>query len=131
MVLEGAAEKKAEDPISLDLRKISSFTDCFIILSGNQIRQTQAICDAILERLAAEGTRPRHVEGYDHGEWILIDLSDLVVHIFVRETREFYGLERLWGDAPKMTARRAGTRARCAPSARGPRGPKVTGRRKG
>ena len=131
MALEAAAEKKAEDPISLDLRKIASFTDCFIICSGNQVRQTQAICDAISERLAAEGTRPRHVEGYDRGEWILIDLFDLVVHIFTRETREFYSLERLWGDATKMSARSTGTRARSTAYTRGGHKTKVTTRRKG
>lgn len=99
---EAAAEKKAEDPVALNLKGIASFTDCFLILGGNQRRQTQAICDGIVERLVREGQRPGHIEGYTLGDWILIDYSDLVVHVFTRDTREFYGLERLWGDAPRL-----------------------------
>jgi ribosome-associated protein len=88
--------------VALDLKAIASFTDCFLIVSGNQRRQTQAICDAIVERLAAEGVRPGHIEGYALGDWILIDYSDLVVHVFTGDTRDFYGLERLWGDARRL-----------------------------
>jgi ribosome-associated protein len=101
-VLEAAAGKLAADPVALDLKGIASFTDCFIICSGSQRRQTQAICDAILDGLAKAGERPGHVEGYALGDWILIDCGDLVVHVFTRETREFYSLERLWGDAPRV-----------------------------
>jgi len=71
-------------------------------VGGSQRRQTQAICDAIIERLAEKGQHPGHVEGYELGDWILIDFSDVVVHVFTRETREFYGLENLWGDAPRI-----------------------------
>jgi ribosome-associated protein len=74
-----------------------------VIVTGSQRRQTQAICDAIIERLAEKGQRPGHLEGYDLGDWILIDYADLVVHVFTRDTREFYGLENLWGDAPRMS----------------------------
>lgn len=88
--------------MALDLRGIASFTDCFIICGGNQRRQTQAICDAIVEELNARGVRPGHVEGYGLGEWILIDYGDVVVHVFTRDTRRFYSLERLWGDAPRL-----------------------------
>jgi ribosome-associated protein len=88
------------------LKGIASFTDCFVIVDGHQRRQTQAICDAIIERLAGRGERPGHVEGYDLGDWILIDYADLVVHVFTRATREFYGLENLWGDAPRMNVAR-------------------------
>lgn len=117
LVLEAAAEKKAEDPVALNLRKIASFTDCFVICSGTQSRQTQAICDAILEKLRDKGVRPGHVEGYDRGDWILIDLSDLIIHIFTRETREFYNLERLWGDAPEIELERSETRRKRGTSA--------------
>ena len=105
--------------MALNLKRIASFTDCFLILGGNQRRQTQAICDAIVERLGAEGERPGHIEGYALGDWILIDYSDLVVHVFTSETREFYGLERLWGDAPRLSleAGRAGKRVRRGGSA--------------
>jgi ribosome-associated protein len=88
--------------VALDLKGIASFTDCFIVCGGTQRRQTQAICDAITDRLEREGVRPGHIEGYARGEWILIDYADLVVHVFTRETREFYGLERLWGDARRI-----------------------------
>jgi len=73
-----------------------------VICTGTQRRQTQAICDAILESLHSAGERAGHVEGYERGDWILLDLSDLVVHVFTPETRHFYGLERLWGDAPPL-----------------------------
>ena len=102
LVLEAAADKKAEAPVALALKGIASFTDAFVIVGGTQRRQTQAICDAIVERLGQKGERPGHVEGYDLGDWILIDYADLVVHVFTLETREFYNLEGLWGDAPKM-----------------------------
>ena len=88
--------------MALDLKGIASFTDSFIICGGNQRRQTQAICDAITDRLGQEGVRPGHIEGYALGEWILIDFGDLVVHVFTHETRGFYSLERLWGDAPRI-----------------------------
>jgi len=115
LVLEAAAEKKAENPVAIKLKGIASFTDGFIICTGAQRRQTQAICDAIIDQLRAAGERTSHVEGYERGEWILIDLSDLVVHVFTPETRDYYGLERLWGDAPRVEAkdgapRSAGTR---------------------
>jgi ribosome-associated protein len=115
-VLEAAAEKKAEDAIALDLRKVAAFTDGFVICTGAQRRQTQAICDAILERLHAEGEKANHVEGYDRGEWILLDLSDVIVHVFTPETRSFYGLERLWGDTPRLdgTRPKAGARSGAA-----------------
>lgn len=113
LVLEAAADRKAEDPIALDVRGLSSFADGFVIVTGQQRRQTQAICDAILDRLAAEGDKGHKVEGYHRGEWILLDLADVVVHVFTPETRRFYALERLWGDAPAFDpARVARRRAR-------------------
>jgi ribosome-associated protein len=108
LAIEAAADRKAEDPVALDLSSIASFTDCFLIVGGNQRRQTQAICDAIVERLGGEGERPGHIEGYALGDWILIDYSDLIVHVFSRHTRQFYGLERLWGDAPRLALEGAG-----------------------
>ena len=110
LALEAAADRKAEDTVALNLKGIASFTDCFVIVTGSQRRQTQAICDAIIERLAEKGQRPGHLEGYDLGDWILIDYADLVVHVFTRDTREFYGLENLWGDAPRMSLGRPESR---------------------
>jgi len=89
--------------VALNLKGIASFTDCFVIVGGIQRRQTQAICDGIIERLGGKGEHPGHVEGYDLGDWILIDYADLVVHVFTRDRRVFYGLENLWGDAPRMS----------------------------
>ncbi len=103
LAARAAASKKAENPVALDLRGIASFTDCFFICTGMQTRQTQAICDAVVDALRAQGVRHAHIEGYVLGEWILIDYSDLVVHVFTPETRDFYGLEKLWGDASALT----------------------------
>lgn len=109
-----ADDKKAQDLVVLDLRKAAGFTDYFVICSGSNPRQIRAIADSVMESLAAEGARPAHVEGYDRSEWILIDYFDFIVHIFASETRQFYGLERLWGSAERVElvaappARRAG-----------------------
>jgi ribosome-associated protein len=97
-----AQDKKALDLVVLDLRKASAFTDCFVIATGANMRQVQAIADGIEEAMATAGQRPSLVEGYDRGEWILLDYFDFVVHVFSPATREFYGLERLWGDAVRV-----------------------------
>jgi ribosome-associated protein len=102
LVIEAAAGKKAEQLVLLDLRKSSAFTDFFVICTGQNARQVQAIADAVKEALAAKGLKPSLVEGYDHGQWILIDYFDFIVHVFAPSTREFYGLERLWGDAKRI-----------------------------
>jgi ribosome-associated protein len=97
-----AEDKKAEGLVVLDLRKAAGFTDYFIICSGTNPRQIRAIADAVIDALADEDVRPAHVEGYDRSEWILLDYFDFVVHIFAPETRLFYGLERLWGNAERI-----------------------------
>ncbi len=97
-----ADDKKAADLAVLDLRKAHGFTDYFVICSGQNPRQIRAIADGVLEALASHGVKPAHVEGYDRSEWILVDYFDFIVHIFAPETRLFYGLERLWGNAEKL-----------------------------
>jgi ribosome-associated protein len=98
----GAAEdKQARDLIVLDLRKTHGFTDYFVIASGGNGRQVRAIADAVMESLAAKGAKPAYVEGYDKSEWILLDYFDFIVHVFGQETRAFYDLERLWGNAER------------------------------
>ncbi len=100
IAVRAAESKKASDIKLLDLREITSFADTFLICSGNNQRQNQAIWDEIaqqIKRLAGE--IPRSVEGYDNGEWILGDFGDLVVHVFSPGKREYYQLERLWRDA--------------------------------
>ncbi|HZF11822.1 MAG TPA: ribosome silencing factor [Thermoanaerobaculia bacterium] len=98
-----AEDRKAIDLRVLHLAAISDFTDYFLIASGSSERQVQAIADAIEERLRAVGVRPLHVEGYNRGQWVLLDYGDLVVHVFEAQTRSFYSLERLWADAPDVT----------------------------
>lgn len=99
-----ADDRKAVDLKVLHLQKVSDFTDYFIICSGTSERQVQAIADAVQEKLRAARVRPLHVEGYNRGQWVLIDYGDLVIHVFQEEPRRFYALERLWGDAPEVTA---------------------------
>ena len=97
--IRAAEDKKAADIVVLDLRKALGFTDYFVICSGNNARQIHAIADAIVDALAAHGSKPAHVEGYDRSGWVLLDYFDFVIHVFTPETRSFYGLERLWGNA--------------------------------
>jgi ribosome-associated protein len=97
-----AEDKKAADLVVLDLRKAAGFTDYFVICSGTSARQLRAIADSVMEALAAVGARPAHVEGYERSEWILLDYFDFIVHVFLPETRSFYGLERLWGNAERV-----------------------------
>jgi len=97
--VEAADSRQADDIVSLDMTPHSSIADRFVVCQGRSDRQVKAIADAVEEQLGKNGEKPRAVEGYQTGSWILIDYVDLVVHIFDPETREFYGLERLWGQA--------------------------------
>ena len=100
---ECAADRKAFDMRVLDLRDVASFTEFFIICSGANQRQVQAIADQIEEQLKKQlSTRPVRIEGYSSAEWVLLDYGDFIVHIFNKESREFYDLERLWRDARKV-----------------------------
>jgi ribosome-associated protein len=100
--IKAAEDKQAVNLVVLDLRKAAGFTDFFVISSGTNPRQVRAIADGVMERLAAEGVKPAHVEGYDHSEWILLDYFDFIVHVFAPDTRVFYDLERLWGNADRI-----------------------------
>jgi ribosome-associated protein len=100
--IAAAEDKQAVDLVVLDLRKAAGFTDFFLICSGTNTRQVRAIADAITDALASDGAKPAHVEGYDRSEWILLDYFDFIVHVFAPETRIFYGLERLWGNADRI-----------------------------
>jgi len=95
-----ADEKKAGNVTVLDLRGLASFTDYFLICHGQSERQVQAIADQVMDSVRDEKLRPLSVEGFRLAEWILIDYGDFVVHVFSESRREFYGLERLWSDAP-------------------------------
>jgi ribosome-associated protein len=100
--VRAALDKKAEELVVLDLRKAGGFTDHFVICTGANARQIGAIADAVRETLKKDfDERPALAEGTDRSEWVLLDYFDFVVHIFSRECRAFYGLERLWGNAER------------------------------
>lgn len=98
--VEAALERNARDPVVLDLRGLSDVTDYFLILTGDSDTHTRAISENILERMKGAGSRPVGIEGMNHGRWVLMDFVGLIVHVFLAPVREFYRLERLWGDAP-------------------------------
>ena len=102
VALNAASEKKALDPVVLDLREIVSFTDYFVITSGTNARQVQAIADEVVEQLKKQGTRAARMEGYNTAEWVLVDYGDFIVHVFANQARQFYDLERLWRDAVRV-----------------------------
>jgi ribosome-associated protein len=97
-----AMDRKAMDVVVLDMREASSITDYFLICSGGSERQVRAIADAIDEQLEPSGIASLGVEGYQEGHWILMDYGDVIVHVFSEDTREYYDLERLWANAPKI-----------------------------
>ena len=102
---KAASDKKAEDIIILDVRKISSIADYFIICTAASTRQIKAVYENIDKAVSAAGESPYHIEGTDSSQWVLIDCFDVVIHIFNEESRNYYSLERLWGDAPRVTGR--------------------------
>lgn len=99
VALEAAQGKGAEDPLALDVREVASFTDTFLILTGRSDRQVRAIADAVEQVLVESGEQPIGSEGQEEGRWVLLDFADLIVHVFQREVRDDYALERLWADA--------------------------------
>lgn len=103
--VEAALDHKAENLKVLHLESVTDFTDYFLVMNGTNERQVRAIADAILEALRAEKIRPLHQEGMARSTWVLLDFGDFVVHVFQEDTRRFYALERLWGDAPDATDR--------------------------
>ena len=102
LALHAVAEKKALEPVVLDLRDIASFTDFFLIVSGANERQVQAISDEVYESLKKVGHAAARVEGYKTAEWILLDYGDFVVHVFEQKARAFYDLERLWRESKRV-----------------------------
>lgn len=100
--IELCQERNARDAILLDLRGLSDATDFFLIASGDSDVHVKAIADHVVNGLTAEGLRPAGVEGQRSGRWVLIDYIDIIIHVFHPALREFYQLERLWGDAPTL-----------------------------
>lgn len=102
VIVEAALDRKAERPIVLDMRRLTSYADTFVILTGRSDRQVRSIAESILEALKERNEPPLGVEGIDDGNWVLIDCNDAIVHVFDPETREKYDLERLWRDAARL-----------------------------
>ena len=100
--VNASLEKKATNIVIMKVQEMSAFTDYFVIVSGNSDRQVQAIAAAIRENMKKEGLLPLGIEGENHGQWVLMDYGDVIVHIFYAPVREFYNIERLWSDAPTM-----------------------------
>lgn len=96
---QAALEKKATDVKIFDLRRLTSITDFFVICSADSDVQVKAVCEHLVETMDKKRVRPWHLEGLETRQWVLLDYVDVVVHIFLPEVRDYYGLERLWGDA--------------------------------
>lgn len=101
--IKASQAKKGENLVVLDLRGISSFTDYFVIMHGNSARQNLALQESIEKELKKEKTLPLSIEGKEHGEWILMDYGSFIIHVFSERAREYYSLEKLWGDAHKLS----------------------------
>jgi ribosome-associated protein len=100
--VRAAFDKKATNVVVLDLRSTPAFTDFFVLCSGHSARQVKAIADSVEDTERDAGVRPAHVEGYNRADWILMDYFTFIVHVFAPHTRDFYSLERLWGDAERI-----------------------------
>ena len=96
--VDALRDKKAEDIRVIDISRISIMADYFIIANGNNANQLKAMCDNVEEKLAESGVHPKQIEGNDKGGWILMDYRDVVIHVFDKENRDFYNLERIWSD---------------------------------
>jgi len=99
---QAAIDKKAENLVILDVQGQASFTDAFVIMSGRSTRHVQGLAQAVDDALASKRLKSTNTEGLAEGHWVLLDYGDIVVHIFYSETREFYDLEGLWHDAPRV-----------------------------
>jgi ribosome-associated protein len=102
LAVEAALDVKAEDVVALDVRELSSFADLFVVCTGRSDRQVRAIADSVEKAAKQAGEPPLGIEGYAEGRWVLIDLDDVIVHVFTPEQRERYDIERLWSDAPHV-----------------------------
>jgi len=103
LCVNAAIEKKAQDPLILDVRELCSFTDYFVIISGRSTRHVQGLAEAIEAELRSKRLSTTKAEGLQEGTWVLLDFNDVVVHIFYSESRKFYDIEGLWHDAPRIT----------------------------
>ena len=104
LAASASEDKKGINPVLLDVRKVTDIADYFLIVNGNSDRHVKTIADAVIERLGTKKVHPAHVEGMSEGTWVLVDYGDVIVHVFHYQTRQFYNLERLWGDAKEVKA---------------------------
>lgn len=104
LVVEAADDKKAIDIVALNMEGISLVADYFVICHGNSDKQVQAIAREIKEKAHEQGISVKRLEGFEQAKWVLVDLGDVVVHIFHKDERRYYNLERLWGDAPFVSS---------------------------
>ena len=102
LAIEALEDKKAEDISIIDISEVSVLADYFLIASGNSKNQVQALIDNVEEKLGQAGIIPKNIEGYQTGNWVLMDYGDLIVHVFDRQNRLFYDLERIWRDGKKI-----------------------------
>ena len=102
IVSEAALDMKAEEPVLLDMREVSSFADAFLIVSGRSDRHVRSVAEAVIDAIRKANEEILGNEGLDDGRWVLIDSNDVVIHVFDPEAREHFDLERLWGDAPRI-----------------------------
>ncbi|MFC3882995.1 ribosome silencing factor [Bacillus songklensis] len=102
LVVQAADDKRAEDMIVLDMKGISLISDYFLICHGNSDKQVQAIAREIKERANEKGIQVKRLEGFDEARWVLVDLGNVIAHVFHKDERSYYNLERLWGDAPAV-----------------------------
>jgi len=109
LLVEAAEDKKAWDPVVVDLRGKTTVADYFVICDGETDRQLRAIADAMLDRARASGVRPLAVDGYDGGTWILLDFDSVLAHVFLPGERAYYDLESLWDAAAKTRTRKSST----------------------
>ncbi len=116
LILEAAFERKAENPVILDMRELTSFADVFVILTGRSDRQVRAISDGVRRALRESGDRPLGVEGLEGSRWALIDAADVIVHVFDPSARDEYALDRLWSDAERIDPTSLGIDARATSS---------------
>jgi len=99
---QAAADKKAFQIVGFEVSDLTSYTDSLLICSGASDRQVAAIANAVQRKLKEAGRRPLHVEGERRADWVLLDYGEFVIHVFTEERRTYYGLDGLWGDAPKL-----------------------------
>ncbi|MAM57439.1 MAG: ribosome silencing factor [Salinicola sp.] len=108
LVVEALEELKARDVVELDVAELTSVTDVMVVASGTSSRHVSALADNVIEKAKEAGLRPLGVEGQQSGEWVLVDLGDVIAHVMMPETRQLYDLERLWADLPADSRRATG-----------------------